>query len=878
MHSNEERLRDYLKRVTGDLQAARARVRELEEDSRDAVAVIGMGCRWPGGVSSPDDLWRLLTGDTDGISAFPDNRGWDVAGLYDPTPGTPGRTHVRTGGFLHDADLFDAEFFGIDDAEATMMDPQQRLLLETGWEAMEDARIDPRTLRGSDTGVFLGMARQPYGDTVDAFPEDGVGHRMTGSITSVAAGRLSYTFGFEGPSTALDAACASGLVALHLARQSLRNRDCSLALVGAATVMADAEIFLEYSRQDAMAPDGRCKSFSAAADGAGWADGVGVVLLERLSDAVRNGRRVLAVVRGSAVNHDGASNGLTAPNGPSQQRMIRKALADARLSPGRIDLVEGHGTGTPLGDAIEADALLAAYGAERDRPLWLGSVKSHLGHPQAAAGMAGLMKVVLALRHGTLPPSRYADRPAETVERSPGALRLVARAAPWPETGQPRRAAVSAFGVSGTNVHTILEQAPEQTPEPAGTAPGAEPGDRAVPWVLSGRTPGALRDQARRLLADLAARPGRSVRDIGWSLALTRASFAHRAAVLGDDRDALTAGLRAVADGRAGAGVVRGGSGGRRQIVFAFPEYGGAADRDAWAELVATLRDRSPGFSALYERCRTAAEASLSDAADTQVDTQVDAQVDDQVTAYAAMAALANLWRSSGVRPAAVVGDGLGEIAAACAVGAVRPEDGARMAALRGSGGDPGAAAPAVAETDAAFWYSAGQATELVLGTVPAGHWRSAPAGSEALEKACAQWDGPLVIWFGVPGGAEFGVPGDAESGVPGGTEADASADVPDRPGAAVVIPGAHHRDAADPLLPGLATAFAYGASPDWRAAYDGTGGRAVSLPTYAFQRRGYWLGRDDREGPDIPEGHDDRDSRDDRHAGAAAPGPVSTS
>ncbi|MEF3113637.1 type I polyketide synthase [Streptomyces chrestomyceticus] len=873
MHSNEERLRDYLKRVTGDLQAARARVRELEEDTRDAVAVIGMGCRWPGGVSSPDDLWRLLTGDADGISAFPENRGWDVAGLYDPTPGTPGRTHVRTGGFLHDADLFDAEFFGIDDAEATMMDPQQRLLLETGWEAVEDARIDPRTLRGSDTGVFLGMARQPYGDAVDAFPEDGIRHRMTGSITSVAAGRLSYTFGFEGPSTTLDAACASGLVALHLARQSLRNRDCSLALVGAATVMADAEIFLEYSRQDAMAPDGRCKSFSAAADGAGWADGVGVVLLERLSDAVRNGRRILAVVRGSAVNHDGASNGLTAPNGPSQQRMIRKALADARLSPGQIDLVEGHGTGTPLGDAIEADALLAAYGAERDRPLWLGSVKSHLGHPQAAAGMAGLMKVVLALRHGTLPPSRYADRPAETVERSPGALRLVARAAPWPETGQPRRAAVSAFGVSGTNVHTVLEQAPEQTPEPAGTAPGAEPGDRAVPWVLSGRTPDALRDQARRLLADLAARPGRSVRDIGWSLALTRASFAHRAAVLGDDRDALTAGLRAVADGRAETEVVRGGSGGRRQIVFAFPEYGGAADRDAWAELVATLRDRSPGFSALYERCCTAAEASLADA--------VDVQVEEQVTAYAAMAALANLWRSCGVRPAAVVGDGLGEIAAACAVGAVRPEDGARMAALRGSGGDPGAAAPAVAETDAASWYSAGQATELVLGTVPTGHWRSAPAGSEALEKAFAQWDGPLVIWFGVAGGTGFRVPGGKEIGLSGGTEAGASADVPDRPGAAVVIPGARCGDAGDPLLPGLATAFAYGASPDWRAAYDGTGGRAVSLPTYAFQRRSYWLGRDDRddrEDPATPEGHDDRHHHDNQHAAAAAPGPVSAS
>ncbi|MEU2792357.1 type I polyketide synthase [Streptomyces sp. NPDC007100] len=832
-HENEERLRDYLKRVTGDLQAARARVRELEEDTRGDVAVIGMGCRWPGGVTSPDELWQLLVGDRDGISAFPENRGWDVAGLYDPAPGTPGRTHVRTGGFLRDADLFDAEFFGADDTEAIMMDPQQRLLLETCWEAVEDARIAPHTLRGSDTGVFLGMARQPYGDTVDAFPEGGIDHRMTGSITSVAAGRLSYTFGFEGPSTTLDAACASGLVALHLARQSLRHRDCSLAVVGAATVMADAEIFLEYSRQDAMAPDGRCKSFSAAADGAGWADGVGVVVLERLSDAVRNGRHILAVVRGSAVNHDGASNGLTAPNGPSQQRMIRKALADARLSPSQIDLVEGHGTGTPLGDAIEANALLAAYGADRDRPLWLGSVKSHLGHPQAAAGMAGLMKTVLALRHGILPPTRYADRPSETVERASGALRLVAEAAPWPETGRPRRAAVSAFGVSGTNVHTILEQAPEpDTAPPDAERTDTERTDRAVPWVLSGRTPEALRDQARRLLAHLEARPDRSVLDIGWSLALTRSPFPYRAAVTGGSGEELARGLRAVAEGRtgagtvwdgSGAGVVWGDSGARRPIVFAFPEYGGTADREAWAELVAALRDRSPVFSATYERCLTAAGTSLP------------GDADEQVRAYAALVALAELWRSCGIRPAAAVGDGLGEIAAACVVGAVRPEEGARMAALRGSGGDPGEAVPPDVRTDGASWYSARQAAELTLAQTPAGHWRSAPAGPGALEKVVAQWDGPLVVRFGASAG----------------TETDSSLG---HPGAAVSVPAARHQGAADPLLPGLAMAFAYGgALPDWQVAFDGTGGQAVSLPTYAFQHRGYWLGREEHGQPGTP-------------------------
>ncbi|WP_246562419.1 type I polyketide synthase [Streptomyces roseirectus] len=558
--STEDRLRAYLKRVTGDLQAATARMRELESEAREPVAIIGMGCRWPGGVSTPDELWRLIMERGDALTEFPRNRGWDIDGLHDPTPGVEGRTYVRAGGFLPDADLFDAEFFGIGPAEAEMIDPQQRLLLETCWEAVENARIDPTSLRGTDTGVFLGVAHQPYGSAAEAFPDGGADHRMTGAITSVAAGRVSYTLGLEGPSLALDAACASGPVALHMARQSLWQRDCSLALVGAATVMADAAIFLEYSRHGAMAPDGRCKSFSAVADGAGWADGVGVFVVERLSDALRHGHEVLAVVRGSAVNHDGASNGLTSPNGSSQRRMIRKALADARLSPAQVDLVEGHGTGTPLGDTIEAGALVAAYGARRERPLWLGSVKANIGHPQVAAGMAGLMKTVLALRHATLPPTRYADRPTDQVDWGDGAVRLVAEAAPWPETGRPRRAGVSAFGVSGTNVHTILEQAPPVQEPPAGA-------DHPVPWVLSARTPRALRRQARRLLEHLTDR--HTAKDVGWSLATTRTVFPVRAAVLGDTAEELRRGLAALADGRPGAVWARAA---RRKVVFAFPD------------------------------------------------------------------------------------------------------------------------------------------------------------------------------------------------------------------------------------------------------------------------------------------------------------------
>ncbi|GLB81275.1 polyketide synthase [Mycobacterium kiyosense] len=887
---------EYLKRLTADLRRTRRRLSELEGRLSEPVAVVGMACRYPGGVDSPEALWDMLIDGRDAVSDFPTDRGWDIDGMYDPDPDAPGKTYTRRGNFLRDAGDFDAGFFGIGPNESLAMDPQQRVMLEVSWEALERTGIDPGTLRGSATGVFAGVIHAGYGGEVKGELE---GYGLTGSTPSVTSGRVAYVLGLEGPAVSLDTACSSSLVALHLAVQSLRHGECDLALVGGVTVMATPAAFVEFSRQRALAADGRCKAYAGAADGTSWSEGAGVLVVERLADAERLGHPVLAVVRGSAVNQDGASNGLTAPNGPAQQRVIRAALASAGLTPADVDAVEGHGTGTRLGDPIEAQAILATYGRDRAEPLWLGSIKSNIGHTSAAAGAAGLIKMVLAMQHGVLPKTLHVDVPTPHVDWSAGAVSLLTEPRPWPEPGRPRRAGVSAFGISGTNAHVILEQGPPAE----NVAP--QPFTGAVPWVLSARSAAALANQAGRLLARLNADTGVRPLDVGWSLASTRSVFEHRAVVVAADRRRFQDALQMLAAGEPAAGVAAGRTRALGKTVFVFPGQG--------AQYLGMGRDlyrRFPLFANAFDEAAGALDRHLRKPL-RQVAFGTDAALLEstefaQPALFAVEVALAALLQCWGVVPDLVLGHSVGEIAAAQVAGVLSLDDAARLVAARGrlmaglpaggvmvsvTVGEAEAAALLGDEVSIAAVNAAGSvvlsgAQQAVAAAVDrlAGRRVHRLAVSHAFHSALME---PMIPEFrelladvtaseprirlvsnvtGQLAGAGYGSPSYwadhvrkpvrfadsvqcAESlgagvflevGPNGGLAALIEQSVAGPSVATAML--TKGRPEVESLYGALAELFTSGLRLDWRETFAGSDAQTVALPTYAFDRKHFWL------------------------------------
>ncbi|BBX96742.1 polyketide synthase [Mycobacterium lacus] len=867
----------------------------------DPIAIVGMACRYPGGVNSPDDLWDMLVQGRDVLSEFPADRGWDLAGLYNPDPDAAGACYTRTGGFVDRVADFDPAFFGIGPSEALAMDPQQRMLLELSWEALERAGIEPGGLRGSATGVFAGVMTQGYG-MFAAEPVEGF--RLTGQLSSVASGRVSYVLGLEGPAVSVDTACSSSLVALHMAVGSLRSGECDLALAGGVTVNATPDIFVEFSRWRGLSPDGRCKAYAGAADGTGFSEGGGMLVVERLSDARRLGHPVLAVVRGSAVNQDGASNGLTAPNGPSQQRVVRAALASAGLSPAEVDVVEGHGTGTTLGDPIEAQALLATYGQDRAEPLWLGSIKSNMGHTQAAAGVAGVIKMVLAMRHELLPATLHVDEPSPHVDWSAGAVSLLTQARPWQAGGRVRRAGVSSFGISGTNAHVILEAVPV---EPRAGGGCAVP---VVPWVVSARSAAALGAQAARLAAFVRADDGLDVADVGWSLA-GRSAFEHRAVVVGGDRDRLLAGLDELAtlDLDEVGSVIRGTATPAGKTVFVFPGQG-SQSLGMGMGLHAGYQVFAEAFNTVVGELDRHLLRPLREVMWGHDENLLNTTEFAQPALFAVEVALFRLLESWGIRPDFVMGHSVGELTAAHVAGVLSLENAAVLVAARGrfmQALPAGGAMTAVQATEAEVRPLLGAEVDIAAVNGPSSVVISGAQDAVAAVADRLRADGrrvhrlavshafhsplmePMIDEFGtVAAGLAIGQPsigiisnvtgqlaGDdyasptywkrhvreavrfadsvrfahsagasrfLEVGPSSGLTASIEESLADSP---VLTMSALRKDRPEPvtLANAAAQGFVAGMDVDWRAVL----GEAnfVELPTYAFERRRFWLSAD---------------------------------
>ncbi|MDB1090339.1 type I polyketide synthase [Streptomyces sp. ACA25] len=876
--ADEQKLLSYLKRATAQLRDANRRIRELEDLASEPIAVIGMACRYPGGVRSPEDLWDLVASGTDALGPLPADRGWDPA-MVSAAP---------RGGFVHEAGDFDAGLFGMSPREAAATDPQQRLLLEASWEAVERAGIDVATLRGGRTGVFAGVMYHDYPAVVA--PEALEGYQGTANAGSVLSGRVAYSFGLRGPAVTVDTACSSSLVTLHLAAQALRNDECEMALAGGVTVMAGPMMFTGFGLDEGIAADGRCKPFAAAADGTGWGEGVGVLLLEKLSTARRNGHRVLALLRGSAVNSDGASSGFTAPNGPAQQRVIRQALDSAALSPAEVDAAEAHGTGTRLGDPIEAQALLATYGRERGEPLWLGSVKSNIGHTQAAAGVAGVIKMVEAIRHGVLPRTLHVDAPTSRVDWSAGAVELLTENRPWPRTGRPRRAGVSSFGVSGTNAHVILEQAPAD--EPA-RKPVQEARSGPFPFPVSGRSAAALRSQAARLLGPA---NGDEPVDLALSLATTRTALDHRAVVLAEGHEELLAGLRALAAGEPAANLVTGSvRGGRTAFLF-------SGQGSQWVGMGLGLRV-FPVFASAFDEACGVVGLDVGVFSDGGALGRTGCA---QRALFALEVGLFRLVESWGVSPDFVLGHSVGEVAAAHVAGVLSLEDAGVLVSARArlmEGLPEGGAMVAVeaGEGELAGELSVGSGVCLAAVNGPRSVVVSGDVG--AVEALAVRWEGrgrrvkrlavshafhshlmePMLAEFGEVAGSltyrvpsvpvvaaaggevgsagywvrqvreavrfgegvgvlrERGVGRFVELGPDGVLAAAVRGCVGEDAGVAVVAMQRAGRDVVESWWRGVAAVHVAGVPVDWTAVTAGWGGRVIDLPTYPFQHVRYW-------------------------------------